>query len=312
MYYFLKVFYLGDNYHGSQRQPNLKTVEQHLIDALANTRYIPQDKKINYFFVNACGRTDKGVHALGSVFGFFSLKEEIHPIEINKSLPEDIRIWQYSKVHDKKELTSLLGDNSESSLTRENIKILSKKIKHPRYHAIKRIYRYFMFDWDGKMNPEFVKKTCNILTGHHNFINFSKPEEGRKTIRTIDSISFTKSDKMYLFEFTAPSFQWKQIRKMVGTILKVASGEWPLIYVERLLNPEERELAMKIPIAPAKNLILWDVHYDDVEWLNCSISITEMLDILKDRMIGIQTRHSILENVYGIIEQKNRNHKERN
>lgn len=295
-YFFLKIFYLGDRYHGSQRQPKLPTIEQHLIDALALKRYIPREDTLNYFFVDASGRTDKGVHALGSVFGFYSLRDEIYPIEINKVLPRDIFIWQFARIHEDDELEDFLG--KKLVLNPESIRRISKRIKHPRHQAQERIYKYFYHDWDEKLNQKLIKEACEKLKGHHNYRNFSKPEEGRLTERTIDSITFEKQGEMLVFEFQAQSFQWKQIRKMIGVIRSVAAREWPLEHIQRLFNPNETDLAMKIPIAPAENLILWDVKYNAVNWENCDISLKEMRTELKARLIRLSSRKSMLNRIF--------------
>lgn len=60
----LKVAYVGTNYHGLAVQANAPSVEAELFKALERTRLIEGRDTCNY---SRCGRTDKGVSALGQV-----------------------------------------------------------------------------------------------------------------------------------------------------------------------------------------------------------------------------------------------------
>ena len=70
----LKVAYIGTDFHGFQRQPDFKTVEGELIDALKNANLIDNPKDSGYAIA---GRTDRGVHALGNVISFRTPEEVI-------------------------------------------------------------------------------------------------------------------------------------------------------------------------------------------------------------------------------------------
>ena len=75
----LKIGYIGTNFHGFQRQPNLRTVEEELIYHLRKLDYIDDLKKSRF---RIAGRTDAGVHSLGNVISFQSEKE-VRVNEIN-------------------------------------------------------------------------------------------------------------------------------------------------------------------------------------------------------------------------------------
>ena len=79
----LKIGYIGTNFHGFQRQPDLRTVEEELIYHLRKLDYIDDLKKSRF---RIAGRTDAGVHSLGNVISFQSEKE-VRVNEINNSLP---------------------------------------------------------------------------------------------------------------------------------------------------------------------------------------------------------------------------------
>ena len=90
----LKIGYIGTNFHGFQRQPNLRTVEEELIYHLRKLDYIDDLKKSRF---RIAGRTDAGVHSLGNVISFQSEKE-VRVNEINNSLPDDIQILACAEV----------------------------------------------------------------------------------------------------------------------------------------------------------------------------------------------------------------------
>ena len=77
----LKIGYIGTNFHGFQRQPDLRTVEEELIYHLRKLGYIDDLKK----------------SSLGNVISFQSEKE-VRVNEINNSLPDDIQILAKAPV----------------------------------------------------------------------------------------------------------------------------------------------------------------------------------------------------------------------
>ena len=85
--------YIGTNFHGFQRQPDLRTVEEELIYHLRKLDYIDDLKKSRF---RIAGRTDAGVHSLGNVISFQSEKD-VRVNEINNSLPDDIQILLLSQ-----------------------------------------------------------------------------------------------------------------------------------------------------------------------------------------------------------------------
>src|SRR5579871_6938688 len=82
----LSLSYDGTDFHGWQTQPGLRTVQETLEGALAALT----GERIR---VNASGRTDTGVHAVGQVVNFRSetkLAPEVLVRAINAHLPADV------------------------------------------------------------------------------------------------------------------------------------------------------------------------------------------------------------------------------
>ena len=154
----LKIGYIGTNFHGFQRQPDVRTVEEELIYHLRKLGYIDDLKKSRF---RIAGRTDAGVHSLGNVISFQSDKE-VQVNEINNSLPDDIQI-----------------------LAKAPVRYAFK----PRY-AQMRQYRYLLFQ---DLDIDKLNKVAEIFKGTHNFTNFTKRFQ-KTTTRTIDDIKITKVD----------------------------------------------------------------------------------------------------------------------
>lgn len=96
------VGYCGTGYHGMQYNPPSETIEKELFDAFVKAGAISKanstDLKKNGF--QRAARTDKGVHAGGNVISLKLIIEDPEIKEkINAELPEQIRVWDISRVN---------------------------------------------------------------------------------------------------------------------------------------------------------------------------------------------------------------------
>jgi len=275
MYTLFKVCYLGTQYHGSQRQPELHTIEGEILRALHSKGYI-DDESYKKLQIHSAGRTDAGVHARGMAYGVYNPREVFYPIEVNTALPEDIIIWS----------------SGLSSLKKDTPTI------HPRYQALQRQYKYFYVDSKQHLDSSLVSDVTKRLCGTHDFQNLSKYDENTNTIRTVDEINATKAGTVWVFDFKARSFLWHQIRKMMRVILNIGLHHWPLETVDSLLDPENREYSTKVEPVPPEGLILWDVLYpDSMKFQNCTKSIQRMDSLMDTWLEGIKLKQKILEEI---------------
>ena len=273
----LKIGYIGTNFHGFQRQPDLRTVEEELIYHLRKLGYIDDLKKSRF---RIAGRTDAGVHSLGNVISFQSEKE-VRVNEINNSLPDDIQILASASV---------------------------RYAFKPRY-AQMRQYRYLLFQ---DLDIDKLKECAEIFKGTHNFTNFTKRFQ-KTTTRTIDDIKITKVnlDDYHKREFPnlhdtispifvdiyGESFLWNMVRKMMRVFVDVAMGKMDLAEVERLLNPEDDEPRAYIKVLEAEYLILMDIQYDGIKFKYDDYACERFRRDLVDSLTDFQKRYAIRESM---------------
>ena len=246
MRYKMIVQYDGSCFHGFQRQPDLRTVEEELIYHLRKLDYIDDLKKSRF---RIAGRTDAGVHSLGNVISFQSEKD-VRVNEINNSLPDDIQILASAPV---------------------------RYAFKPRY-AQMRQYRYMLFQ---DLDIDKLRECAEIFKGTHNFTNFTKRFQ-KTTTRTIDDIKVTKVDledyhkrefpnlhdtiSPIFIDIYGESFLWNMVRKMMRVFVDVAIGKMALDEVQDLLNPLEDAPRANIKVIEAEYLILMDIQYDGIKF----------------------------------------------
>ena len=226
MRYALKFGYLGKNFSGYARQPNLRTVEGEIIKALKKTKIIEDEKNARF---QSASRTDKGVSAIGNVL---SIHTEFRKDEILGALNAHLNeIWFYgiSQVDD--------GFN-------------------PRY-AKQRWYRYYLLDQE--LNERNIREIAKIFVGTHNFSNFAKLGDGKEPVRTMDSINILKEKDFIIIDFKAQSFLWNMVRKIVRAMVDCSKGK---ISEKEIQDALTKETKVNLGIAAPELLMLMDVEYD--------------------------------------------------
>lgn len=273
----LKIGYIGTNFHGFQRQPDLRTVEEELIYHLRKLNYIDDLKKSRF---RIAGRTDAGVHSLGNVISFQSEKD-VRINEINNSLPDDIQILASAPV---------------------------RYAFKPRY-AQMRQYRYILFQ---DLDVDKLRKCAEVFKGTHNFTNFTKRFQ-KTTTRTIEDIRITKVDledyhkkefpnlhdtiSPIFVDIYGESFLWNMVRKMMRVFVDVAIGKMDLEEVGRLLNPDEDEPRANIKVMEAEYLILMDIQYDGIKFRYDDYACERFKRDLVDYLSVLQKKYAIRESM---------------
>ena len=216
------VGYFGQDFAGSQFQPDKRTVEGEFIKAGISCGAW-QDAKAASF--RTAGRTDKGVSARRQIISVTPENPKKFIESMNFHLPPDIWCVEYAEVAED---------------------------FYPRYAAGIRTYRYlFPYPLDiGQMN-----RASEALVGVHDFSGFSKMEPGRDPVRTVTAAKvFAGENGLPVFEVSAKSFLWNMVRGMAGLLEAVGLGLTPPETVAEQLESH----IWRVHPAPAGGLILWD------------------------------------------------------
>ncbi|VVB72657.1 tRNA pseudouridine synthase A [uncultured archaeon] len=224
----LKLAYLGDGYWGFQRQPDLVTVDCRVRQAL---------EKIGVIHGDFCyaGRTDRKVSALGQVIDFWIDEDKAklaRPRCVNGRLPRDIWTWAWA--------VAPIGFSA-------------------RWNAQWREYRYLL--WHPRLDLGVMQSAAHLLLGEHDFRNFSSSKVD--TVKTVMKLEISEENGLFIFDIRASGFLWNMVRKIVGSLEKVGSGQKDMLWFSNLLRPELNHGA---PTAPAEGLILMDVGYEGLDW----------------------------------------------
>ncbi|HLF18474.1 MAG TPA: tRNA pseudouridine(38-40) synthase TruA [Candidatus Omnitrophota bacterium] len=244
--YKLTIEYDGTDFSGWQIQtPSQRTVQGEIQAAL----YKIFKQKITPL---GSGRTDSGVHALGQVANFkinTSLKVKIIQKALNAHLPKDIAILKVQKV-------------DEAFHAQYSAK--SKTYRYTIFNGPIRpaLYRNHCFHYPFKLNVALMKKEAKALVGRHDFKSFQASDTSRKektTVRTVKGISIKKSKNFITINIEADGFLYKMVRNIVGTLLKLGSGQAEEGSLKKILAQKNRTAAFET--APAQGLTLVKVIY---------------------------------------------------
>lgn len=242
----LVLHYDGAGFSGWQRQPEQRTVQGVLEDALqrlcgAQTAAL------------GSGRTDSGVHARGQAVGVrVADKWDVQKLRraLNAILPADV--WVASAV-----------------LMREEF--------HARYSAVSRRYSYYVGTDDEANSPFRVRyelafrqpldrgaldAAAALLSGEHCFRGFAvlgtAPAHDDHRCR-VSEARWRERPGGLVFEIEANRFLHHMVRFLVGTMLDVATGRRPIADLAALLAASDnREVS---PPAPPHALFLDRVTY---------------------------------------------------
>ncbi|MBR3077847.1 MAG: tRNA pseudouridine(38-40) synthase TruA [Oscillospiraceae bacterium] len=241
--YKLLLQYDGSRYRGWQRLSGVEaTIQGKLETVLSRIFGEPVE-------VQGSGRTDAGVHALGQVASFRTIRD-LPPAELlaalRQYLPEDIGAVRLEYAPPR---------------------------FHARLSAVEKLYRYrvwtteapcvferrFVCVLPGSYDLRSMEAAARLLEGTHDFRACSAVKTNKSTVRTVSRIAISRDGDELRFDFSADGFLHHMVRILTGTLLEVGRGARTPESIPELLAGGPRSAAGFT--VPAKGLCLMEVRY---------------------------------------------------
>ena len=259
---FRTVFsYDGTDFFGWAKQPELRTVQGVLLEAMAVIFGESEDD----FGIRVAGRTDAGVHALNQQAHFELSDPQLE--RLGRSLPA-------------LENPSYLA-NRLNSLLPSDVRIHSVTIApegfDARFSAIHRRYRYRIADANVTKNPLQSRYTLWVdaeldtlamqvaalgLLGLNDFASFCRARPDATTIRELREVFVSRNQAdggVIEIELLADAFCHNMVRSIVGALVAVGEGRATADDVKHVLDRASRTESFKV-VAP-HGLTLLEIGY---------------------------------------------------
>ncbi len=268
----LDIAYDGTNFHGWGRQPELRTVQGVLEEALATVfgRHGAPPA------LTVAGRTDAGVHALGQVAHLDVTDEQL------ASLGGARNNTGATKHHGDRSMAGAVARrlNGIAGLDTD-VWVARSSVPAPgfnaRFSATWRQYEYRVADAEAPRNPlhrvntlwypasldvAAMNEAAVSLVGLHDWTSFCKSREGTTNVRTLQRFVWEKDESGVLVaRVKADAFCHSMVRALVGATIAVGEAK---LSPERLLElRNDRERTSDFKVVPAKGLTLMEVGYPD-------------------------------------------------
>ncbi len=227
--YALEVQYDGSKFNGWQSQSSGRTVQDEIEKSL---EVLTGERRR----IIASGRTDAGVHALGQVAHF-----------------------DLEKDFDLKRMVKGLNGINERELSIKNAYKVDDDF-HARFSAFSREYVYLIYNdatpspfvgsralWVNKeLDISYLNEVASSLEGTHDFASFCKKTSSQDgTIRTLESVTFSRQEKLICCTIRGNAFLHNMIRIIMGTLLEMHEEKLPAAHLEYVLEMKNRDYAGK-------------------------------------------------------------------
>jgi len=239
----LILSYDGTNYHGWQCQPDRKTVQETIKNAIE--RIVNHDVK-----VYGGARTDSGVHAMGQVANFFTEKSiDLLCLKrgLNSLLPKDIRV--IDAAHTDDEFHSRYSAKSKTYV----YTILNTPFDSPFFHR---------YTWHVPYNldTEIMNRAIKEIVGIHDFSAFKKKNEiYNSNVREVLRAGVRRRKDFVYILIEATGFLRYMVRNITGTLILIGTGKKKVNAMKEILESKDRDMAGQT--APARGLFLKEIIY---------------------------------------------------
>lgn len=242
----ITIQYDGTNFSGWQIQPNVRTVQGELSEAI---------KKIYYketITIYGSGRTDTGVHALAQVASFkipfLKMPIEKFHYALNNHLPYDIRVI-------KAEIVNESFNARASAKWREYLYIIMNSDIYSPF-----LKKYSWFYRKNVIDIEKINSYANVILGEHDFTSFcSSSDENDSKYRYIERSYAIRKKEIIYFIIKGNAFLHNMVRIIVGTFVEAQKKDLKASDIKEILESKDRRNALVT--APPQGLYLRRIIY---------------------------------------------------
>ena len=225
----LTIEYDGKDFNGWQKQPNKLNIQGTIEQAIKNIT----GEEVE---LNASGRTDAGVHALGQVANFKTNSQipiEKFAIAINSRLKKSIIIINAEEVDER--------FHSRLTCKRKTYRyIINNSIEGSA------IYRNLETHIPQKLDINKMEKALKYFEGEHDFKAFkASGTSSKNSVRTIYKTNIYKENNRIYIELTGNGFLYNMVRIIVGTLVEVGLGKIEPEKIQEIIKSKKRENAGK-------------------------------------------------------------------
>lgn len=238
--YRLTLEYDGTPFRGWQRQANGPSVQEALETAV-------KDYSGESVQVHGSGRTDTGVHALGQV---------AHLDLARWRPPESVRMGlNFHLVRATAGTVVVLDcveapDDFHARFSTVERRYVYRILTRPSRPAFGRDQVWWM---PQSLDAGAMAEAAEPLVGHHDFTSFRAAGcQADSPLRTLSELRVVRAGAEVTIHARAPSFLYRQVRILVGTLAEVGLGRTDVDAPRRALAARDRAAAG--PTAPARGL----------------------------------------------------------
>ena len=243
------IEYDGTAFAGSQVQPNARTVQGELEEAL--NRLIGERTRVHF-----AGRTDAGVHATGQVVAF-CLPRRIGVAgglpglvrRLNAALPPDLA------VRSLRTAPAGFDPRRDARWRVYRYRVRMDGAKHP-------LERHRTLEIDDRLDVAAMRAAAARIVGERDFASLGAAAHG-STVRHLAEVRVTRRGNLVEVRVTANAFLRRMVRSIVAVLLAVGRERLAIEDVDRLLAGSGR--ALHGQAAPAKGLTLERVVYGSAD-----------------------------------------------
>ncbi len=242
---YLVVAFDGTDFHGWQKQPGVRTVQEVLEDSVRRVVRHPLS-------VFGCGRTDAGVHALAHVNSFATTC----PLAVDKMrhaiasrLPNDLSVVTVRDVRSDFHATT-------SALS----KLYRYRIHYGKSRPVEHLTQRYTYHIWQPLDLDAMREAAKYFVGEMDFTAMAATGTRRQTmVRTVLRFDIEKHFDEIRFDVEGKGFLHNQVRNMVGTLLSVGRGQFKPEFVREILESKDRTKGGRC--VPAHGLCLMWVRY---------------------------------------------------